>query len=73
MLLESQFAREDLSGVSKAVSEQCGQTCQHAATQPKVNIESQGLGQHHSQTIDPVMTDGLIVLQTNSCREKAMV
>ena len=38
MLLETQFAWAEL-----AVSEQCGQTSQHAATHPKVNIESQGL------------------------------
>ena len=38
MLLGTQFASDQL-----AVSEQCGQTSQHAATHPKVNIESQGL------------------------------
>ena len=38
MLLGTQFAWDQL-----AVSEQCGQTSQHAATHPKVNIESQGL------------------------------
>ena len=42
MLLETQFAWDQLA-VSEAVSEQCGQTSQHAATHPKVNIESQGL------------------------------
>ena len=38
MLLGTQFAWDQL-----AVSEQCGQTSQHAGTHPKVNIESQGL------------------------------
>ena len=38
MLPGAQFAWDQF-----AVCEQCGETSQHAATHPKVNIESQGL------------------------------
>ena len=35
-----------------AVCEQCVEKCQHTGTQPKVNIESQGLELPAHQTID---------------------